>query len=247
MPFIPVQLSTITPAGAFETYPQGLYDLVIKDSKQETSKEGNPKLSIQYAVESGPNGSTKFHGKTLPRSYSLLPQALGFLKRLVLAAGISDQDIANAGGMLSDEMLIGRRIRARVTVREYQGRETNEVQELYGDTLQAAMNEMSGQAPAAAANAALPAPQGYATLPQVAPPAPQGYATMPQAQMQPQMQVMQQPAYAPPPQFSPPAPVPGAYSPSPAPVSAWGAAAPQPGFGNNGAMAPQAPPQPPTR
>jgi hypothetical protein len=136
MNYIPVDLSNVQAAGNYQTLPPGVYTLQVKDCRQETARSsGEPKLLVIYEVLDGPDGSKEHLKKTLPRSYSLQPKALMFLKRFLLAAGITDQTIAAGGGYLTEEMIKGTIIRGRVSVRQdNRGRDSNDVEELVGAT-----------------------------------------------------------------------------------------------------------------
>lgn len=233
MGFIPLNLLGATPAGQFETYPPGLYNLLVKEVKQETSKSGEPKLVVVFTIVDGPDGNPANRDKTLTRSYTLQPQHRGFFLRLVYAVGYTEADLQATGGMCSEEMLVGRPIRARMKIKMYQDRETNEIEELFDEkmihaprTQQPAQQQ---QMPTAMA------PQQYPPQQQYAPPAGQAQMYAPPAQ---------QPQYAPPPQqYAPP---PAGFTPPQAPTASWPGGAPgYPGGNGNGTGVAAAPPPPP--
>lgn len=145
MPHIPVNLQNVAPIGSFTVFPPGTYTLRVKDCRQEIARSsGDPKLLVIYEIIDGPDGSPEHRGGTFPRSYSLKPTALGFLKRLLLAIGITDQVLAQAGGALSDEMIKGQVLRGRVFVRNNQGKDSNDLEEYVPDGTVRAANAPTG-------------------------------------------------------------------------------------------------------
>lgn len=121
---IPIDLSKVADS-SFPVFPPGVYDLSIKDCRQEAAKSsGELKLSVQFEIVAGPNGSAEFAGKKMFSSYSLGEKAAWRVKKLCVAAGMSKEEI-DAG--VDDELLVGRTIRADVAVEKYNGRDTNRV------------------------------------------------------------------------------------------------------------------------
>lgn len=121
---IPIDLSKVADS-SFPTFPPGVYDLLIKDCRQEAAKSsGELKLSVQFEITAGPNGSAEFAGKKMFSSYSLGEKAAWRVKKLCVAAGMSKEEI-DAG--VDDELLVGRVIRADVAVEQYNGRNVNRV------------------------------------------------------------------------------------------------------------------------
>ncbi len=153
MPRIALDFSKVNDNN-FPVYPTGSYRLLIKDARQEASKaSGNLKLSVQFEIVDGPNGSPEFAGKKLFASYSLLEKAAFRIKKLCAAVGMSNEEI-NAG--VDDELLVGREIRADIAVEKYNNRDQNRVQ-----------NEMpSGDIPGTSGvtpSSFAPAPAGFVT------------------------------------------------------------------------------------
>jgi hypothetical protein len=111
---------------AFPIYPPGLYTLRVDETRQEAARSsGELKLTATFEILDGPNGSPEFAGKKILTSYSLQPQALFRLKKLIIACGISDEQIPTDG--LDDQMLVGCVIQAQVAVEKYQGKDVNRV------------------------------------------------------------------------------------------------------------------------
>lgn len=184
----------VAPAGDFPVYPAGPYDLRVASVEQGTSKEGNPKLQVKFEIVSGPSGSHEFNGRTMVRSYSLGEKSAPFLRRFVDACVV----LPDVHGQVDDQALVGRVIRASVTIREYLGREGNDIGS------ETAIGAGNGHAPGMPQPGMLTQPptQPWQQQPQpgYAPPTP-GYAPQPGAPAgwpQPGQQ------YAPPPPSAPP-------------------------------------------
>jgi hypothetical protein len=121
---IPINLAAV-PESQFPVFPPGTYDLLIKDCRQEAARSsGELKLSVQFEIIAGPNGSPENAGKKVFSSYSLSEKAAWRVKKLCVAAGMSLDEI-NAG--VDDELLVGRTIRSDLAVEKYNGRDVNRV------------------------------------------------------------------------------------------------------------------------
>lgn len=120
---IPVDLRNVEAAGDFPIFPDGDYTLSVKDVEQGTSNSGKPKLQVKFEIVDGPDGSGDYTGKTMVRSYSLVEAALPFLRRFVEACGLDGDDLNS----VDDELLIGAKIGARVSTKEYNGKLSNDI------------------------------------------------------------------------------------------------------------------------
>lgn len=67
-----------------EQLPPGRYRLRVVDARDTTSRAGHPTLRLTLEVASGPHA-----GHPITCCYSLLPQALWHLRRLLRAAGLT--------------------------------------------------------------------------------------------------------------------------------------------------------------
>jgi len=232
MGFIPINLLGVEAAGDFPVFPPGDYVLKVTKVDQKTSKSsGEPVLQITYEICEGPDGGVQFRGKTFPRSYSLGVKSAGFLKRLVLACGVTEQELASAGGNLTEERLVNSVIRAKISKGEYNGKATM---------------DLSNEAPFTGAAQAAPAPSFLGAPPVAA--APVGYPPvgMPGGYTPPGTAVGYPPPPVAPPQWQPTAapPAPGTWAPPVAPPMPGAYAPPAPGGWQP--PAPPAPPMPPT-
>ena len=67
-----------------EHLPDGRYRLRVLDARDTTSRSGHPTLRVTLAVAGGPHA-----GHPITCCYSLLPQALWHLRRLLRAAALT--------------------------------------------------------------------------------------------------------------------------------------------------------------
>lgn len=136
----------------FPVFPTGSYTLLIKEARQEAAKSsGELKLSVQFEIVDGPNGSPEFAGKKVFSSYSLKPAAAFRVKKLCVAAGMSNEEI-DAG--VDDELLISRQIRADLAVEKYNNRDVNRVQNEAPSSASPSANGVNGSSFA-------PLPEGF--------------------------------------------------------------------------------------
>jgi hypothetical protein len=121
---IPINLAAVQ-ENTFPVFPPGSYTLLVKEVRQEAAKSsGELKLSVQFEIVDGPNGGTEFAGKKLFSSYSLSEKAAWRVKKLCVAAGMTNEQI-NDG--VDDELLLGCQIRADIAVEKYNNRDVNRV------------------------------------------------------------------------------------------------------------------------
>lgn len=120
----------------FEAVPAGEYELMIFDTEfSPAQSEDKPhSVKVQFKVKGG-----KYDGRSITRYYQISEKALVFFHDMVLAAGYSSEALArdmDFDGPNDPKLkkflneLKGRTFHARVTVREYEGQERNEVRPL---------------------------------------------------------------------------------------------------------------------
>lgn len=127
MALLPINFHSVQAASDFPVYPPGVFTLKVTSVTQETAKSsGEPKLSVRLEIIDGPDGDTQYAGETMFRSYSLQQKAERFLKRFLDACGITAESVGPEGE-LDDQALVGAEFRATVTVRQYNGRDTNDI------------------------------------------------------------------------------------------------------------------------
>lgn len=222
--FLPVNLQNVAPAEGFD-YPPGTYLFKVHSVESKTNRDGETqRLVIMNEIVAGPGPSTQFSNRKMPNSYQLTEQGAPFLKRFLIACGLTDEFIASQGGNVDAEWLIGRQFVAKVAKN---GQYTNMTNERPAEewnaivaTETAGVNGGAKAAPAPSLLQPTNQPPPAAQPPQMQQPQqfaqpqmqqPQQFAQPQQAQMQqqqpaPQMQQQQQPAFAggviPPPQGS---------------------------------------------
>ena len=113
---------------AFEALPRGMYDCVIADCEFTYSQSsGNPMWSLQLEVSDGEYAGRKlyshmvFAGAGLP----ITKRQLGRIASDLMEGPFNPEDDEIISGM------IGKDVKAKVTVRKYEGQDRNNVQDLY--------------------------------------------------------------------------------------------------------------------
>lgn len=101
----------------FEPIPEGTYLAQIVEGKVETSKEGNAMINWRFDICEG-----DATGKPLWDYTSLQPAALWKVKSLIETAGIPFDPKG-----FSTEDALGKRLRLKVTLEEYEGKQRNKI------------------------------------------------------------------------------------------------------------------------
>lgn len=122
-----VDLSGVDEAADFEVLPRGMYNCVISELTFEYSqRSGKPMWSTRLEIEDGDYASRilfthiSFSEKALP----MTKRTLSRIAPELLEEAFDAEAVADEGN------LIGRRCRARVDIRPYEGRKRNNVREL---------------------------------------------------------------------------------------------------------------------
>lgn len=120
---IPLPFDTIE-IREYPVYPPGRYTLKIVESRQDTSRKGEPKLTLTFELLDGPDGQTTHAGKRLIQSISLQPRSevLWRFKRFTLACGVEWK------APMDDQQFIGIVLTADIIVTQWEGRDQNRVQ-----------------------------------------------------------------------------------------------------------------------
>lgn len=120
---IPLSFETLE-VREFPVYPAGRYTLKIVESRQETSKKGEPKLTLSFEILDGPDGQTTHAHKRLINSISLQPRSevLWRFKRFVTACGLEWKS------PMDDQAFVGIILSADIIINQWEGRDTNRVQ-----------------------------------------------------------------------------------------------------------------------
>lgn len=212
---------------SFDAIPDGNYDFLVEKAEAKTTSTNKTMFKLTLRIEGGAYHNRKFWDQLVVTADN--PNAMAMFFRKMHALGLSkDFFMANPSNAQIEQALTGRRGRAQLGQRTWQGNKQNEVKQYYVDPTGAAAPAAGASAPPPPP-AAAPAPPVAAPAPPVAAPAPPVAAPAPVA-----------PAPAPAPVYVPaPAPAPAPVAPpAPAPTFEAPAAPPAP-------PAPVAPPAPP--
>lgn len=114
-------------AGAFEPVPDGDYDLLVTEAIFKPSKQGKKMWNTKNRIEGGPhNGRVVWDNLVVTADN---PNALMFFFRKMAALGLSrDFFQSNPSDMQVAESLKGKRFRATLATRTYNGNRTNNIQ-----------------------------------------------------------------------------------------------------------------------
>ena len=125
-----VDLSDTDESERGEVLPRGIYDTVVTECDFDYSQSSNnPMWSWQLQVESG-----EFEGRTLYYHTTFTDKTRSRQKRDLLA--VDPEFLEETGGVFNPEKVadegrfIGKRCRAKVTIKRYEGRQTNNTREL---------------------------------------------------------------------------------------------------------------------
>lgn len=113
----------------FSAIPAGEYDLYISTASAAQASSGKDMIKLTFVVESGPHEGSKIFSNMVISPES--PAALGFLIRKLAALGI-DREYLGSNPSLEQvaDKLENRRCTAKVTVREFNGTDRNDVDAL---------------------------------------------------------------------------------------------------------------------
>ena len=123
-----IDLNAVEESAGFEAIPRGMYPVIVHDLEFAISQNsGNPMWSMQLEVEEG-----DYQGRILFTHMVFAGKGLGITKRHLsriapelLEEAFDPQDEDVIGGML------GKRAKAKVTIRKYQGEDRNNVGDLF--------------------------------------------------------------------------------------------------------------------
>ena len=119
---IQIDFTGVTDEG-FEVLEPGIYDANLYNIKQEVGKEsGKPYLSFEFVLPT----QNKRH---LWSNFSLQPQALWRLKQVLVVLGVPAEQLVGSLAFEPSDLL-GKAVRLRVTIEDYQGRSQNAVADI---------------------------------------------------------------------------------------------------------------------
>jgi len=123
---IPINLANVPVATGFD-YPPGKYIMKIKGSKVAANSDGQShRLVVTSEILMGPGPSEQFKGRPMSNSYQMTDKGAPFLKRLYVAVGITEEYIAQNGGQVDTDWLVGREYKCDIIKKDNYSNITNE-------------------------------------------------------------------------------------------------------------------------
>ena len=115
----------------FDPIPAGTYDVVVAEG-EETETKGDGKLGkgvpmIKWTLEVCDNNNEKLNGRKLFTNSIIHPTTLWNLKAFLLATGEFDEDDLKDEIDFEIDDIVGCKMLAVVTVKDYEGAPTNNV------------------------------------------------------------------------------------------------------------------------
>lgn len=112
----------------FEAIPRGMYNCVVDElSFEHSQRSGNPMWSWRLEVEDGDYAGRKlfFHTVFAGDGLSRTKKTISRVAPELLEGPFNPQEVADNG------TLVGRRVKARVDIRPYEGEQRNNVKDLF--------------------------------------------------------------------------------------------------------------------
>lgn len=112
----------------FEPIPPGVYDAMIADAEEKTSKNGNPYVNIRFSVE--PNEDTGFDGESAAwYALTVTEETKRYVKSTLSNLGWSDEELEGAV-TIDPADLIGLECTLVIESYFYEGEERTRVSEI---------------------------------------------------------------------------------------------------------------------
>lgn len=161
---------------AFEPLPVGTYDVTVDTAEATQSSSGKDMIKVKFKVLGGPH-----EGRGLFNQFVISPDsanALAFFFRHMAAFGLDEKYFATNPQLEAvAAALVGKVCRVKVSIREWQGQDRNQVDAVMPPTPGTA----TVAAPAPTPMPTAPPTPGQPATPSVAPPAGVGATPMPTA------------------------------------------------------------------
>lgn len=158
-------------ANNFEPLPDGDYDVVVTEATAKTTQSGKKMFSIKAQVEGGAHNKRLLWDNLVVSPES--PGAMGIFFKKMFALGIArDFFIQSPSDAQIEQALNGRRFRAQVGTRTWNGAKKNEIKNYFslaGNVAPGAPVPPSAPVAAAPAPAPAPAPAAATTSAPAAP------------------------------------------------------------------------------
>ena len=127
-PNVPHKVDFSGVSDSFEPIPVGDYDAVFTGFKIDKSKstEGAFNAVLEFTIS-----DPEYSGRKAWANRSLLPQSLWVLKRAMVALGADADDLSGPIDLEEElDALKGADCRLRMSIREYEGRQNNQIDEV---------------------------------------------------------------------------------------------------------------------
>lgn len=110
--------------------PAGSYNAVLTKTtyKEKSNTSGQPFVIFEFTVQ---DDDERYNGRKVFKNFSLQPQALWALKQAIVVLGGDVDELMNDEGVDIEEFLtglVGAVATVVVSVKEYQGKDTNQVE-----------------------------------------------------------------------------------------------------------------------
>lgn len=118
-------MTKINFTGVGDPLPVASYSAVVTKAtyNPQSKNSGNPAVALEWTVNEG-----EYEGRKLFRSYSVQPNALVFLKQVLVALGIDPEDLSteiDIDSVLDD--ILGSECMLDISIGEYNGSPNNQV------------------------------------------------------------------------------------------------------------------------
>jgi hypothetical protein len=122
-----VDLSGVGDSAGFECLPRGLYEVLVDECTYGNSqRSGNPMWTWVFEVADGDYAGRKlfYHTPFMESTMPRVKKIVGILAPELLATKFNPQQLAD------ENFFVGKRCRARVDVRKYEGENRNNVRDV---------------------------------------------------------------------------------------------------------------------
>jgi len=143
---------------SYEALPDGDYDLQIIEATATTSQSGKTMFKVTAEVQGGPHNKRRVWDNLVVSTDN--STALGIFFRKMAALGLGQEYFAsNPTNAQIEQTLVGRKFRAKIGSRVWQGDKKNEIKSYFGaQGATATATASAGSTPAAPAPPPAPAP-----------------------------------------------------------------------------------------
>lgn len=121
----PIDLTDVA-EGGFDVLPKGTYNVVVDEAEAKLSSKQNKMISLTLLIEDG-----DFEGRKLFTHVVFSPNSMGGAKRTINRLGVTELlQGPFVPNQEAADLFIGKRARAIVDIRQYEGEDRNNVKNL---------------------------------------------------------------------------------------------------------------------